>query len=352
MNNSLLSDLSKLLPNSMMWEYSQHLQFFGALYNLQHDLNLLKALLLFKLSRPHEALKYLQLCNSENIIASALLQKSNNIIQNTHIISLATNSPQSLTYLGLAIEADAYGAIQSSINFLAKTIGALQINTTPLHLAIEYGLSGAAGKLVELHDVNSKDYLGWAPLHWAAWLNEQRMLSALIEHGANVDITGNHNESPIYLAAFNGHKESTEILLTNNAKTTIRNTLSHAPIHMASYNEHVDVMSIMLRYGADIEIRSHVRYNTPLHVAAWHGKLRSANYLLDNGCNIEARMINGGTALHRAALNGKTEMIVLLLDKGADINVVDDLGRTPIACAQQNNHWDSYNTLLSQITSE
>ena len=350
MQDYLLSDLSELLPNSMMWEYTQHLQFFGDLYNLQHDLNLLKALLLFKVSRPHEALKYLQLCNTENIIVSALLQKSNHIIQNTHTISLATNSPQSLTYLGLAIEADAYGATQRSIDFLSKTTGALQINTTPLHLAIEYGLSGAAGKLMELHDVNSKDYLGWTPLYWAAWLNEERMLSALIEHGANVDVSGNHNESPIYLAAFNGHKESAEILLINKAKTTIRNTLSHAPIHMASYHEHVDVMSIMLRYGADIEIRSHVRCNTPLHVAAWHGKLRSANYLLDNGCNIEARMINGGTALHRAALNGKTEMIVLLLDKGADINAVDDLGRTPIACAQQNNHWDSYNTLLSRKT--
>lgn len=348
---SLLSDLSELLPNSMMWEYTQHLQFFDALYNKQYDRNLLKALLLFKVSRPHEALKYLQLCNTENIIASALLQKSSHIIQNTRTHNIIGNKlPQSLTYLGLAIEADAYGSIQSSIDFLAKTTGVLQINTTPLHLAIEYQLSGAARKLMELYDVNSKDYLGWIPLHWAAWLNEERMLSALIEHGANVDITGNHNEPPIYLAAFNGHKESVEILLINKAKTTIRNTLSHAPIHMASYHEHVDVMSIMLKYGADIEIRSHVRCNTPLHVAAWHGKLRSANYLLDNGCNIEARMINGGTALHRAALNGKTEMIVLLLDKGADINAVDDLGRTPIACAQQNNHWDSYNTLLSRKT--
>lgn len=100
----------------------------------------------------------------------------------------------------------------------------------------------------------------------------------------------------------------------------------------------------------NIDIRSHVRHNTPLHIAAWHGKCKSAAYLIRKGCNINAKMVNGGTPLHRAALNGKTEVIVLLLDNGADINAVDNLERTPISCAKQSHHWSSYNLLLSRKT--
>jgi ankyrin repeat protein len=317
MNN--LPDLRRLLPEPEMWEYNGHLAFFNTCDN--YDLDFLKTLLLKKISRSSNALKY------------------------TQIYSDIPDKP--LFCLSLAVQASAAGDIKDSVRLLINVIKSLRINTTPLHIACEYGLLNVATSLVsETRDINAQDYLGWTPMHWAAWLNEDQILQLLIKNGASIEARGNHNETPFYLAAFNGHLEASKILLDNNASMSVCNSLSHAPLHLVSYNEHLHIMSLMLSYGANIDIRSGIRYNTPLHVAAWHGKLESAIYLLDNGCDINARMINGCTPLHRAALNGKTGLIVLLLNRGANIDAVDLLGRTPIACARKNKHLEAYKVLL------
>jgi ankyrin repeat protein len=79
---------------------------------------------------------------------------------------------------------------------------------------------------------------------------------------------------------------------------------------------------------------------TPLHLAAYFGRLDAVELLLDRGANIEARSTNPRlrdvTPLHSAAAGRQTEVAILLLDRGADPNAVQPGGWTPLHQAAAN----------------
>jgi hypothetical protein len=60
-----------------------------------------------------------------------------------------------------------------------------------------------------------------------------------------------------------------------------------------------------------------------LRHAARQGDIKTMDYLLKEGADVNAKNQNGATALFAAALNGQTEAVKFLLSKGADINARD-----------------------------
>ena len=76
---------------------------------------------------------------------------------------------------------------------------------------------------------------------------------------------------------------------------------------------------------------------TPLGRAAEKGQLRVADYLLNNGADVDAP-ISGGTPLFVAARNGHKKMVELLLARGAAVNAVDSERRTSLHVAVSRNY--------------
>ncbi len=66
----------------------------------------------------------------------------------------------------------------------------------------------------------------------------------------------------------------------------------------------------------------------------------SANFLLENGFDVNEADHNGYTPLHGAAEKGNVEMVRLLLEKGARPNVKDIKGNTPLSKAIFNSGED------------
>ena len=62
--------------------------------------------------------------------------------------------------------------------------------------------------------------------------------------------------------------------------------------------------------------------NSPLHQAAYSGKLDVADFLIKNGLSLEVTNKYGWTPLHRASYNGKLSMVKFLLLTGSDTNAV------------------------------
>ena len=73
---------------------------------------------------------------------------------------------------------------------------------------------------------------------------------------------------------------------------------------------------------------------TPLHRAAINNNLAIAEYLIQEGANLDAADNHGFTPLCHALRHGRVETARMLLDAGADPHVVTKAGLTPLTIAR------------------
>jgi ankyrin repeat protein len=114
------------------------------------------------------------------------------------------------------------------------------------------------------------------------------------------------------------------------------NTLNYA----VSKNDYVSVKKL-IDEGADVN-ESESSW-TPLMNAAYHGNVLIAEYLIENGADLDLKYDNtrpprtfyGFTALHFAAYYGHTEVVKILVDSGADLYIQDRKGITAYDYARQ-----------------
>jgi truncated hemoglobin YjbI len=94
-------------------------------------------------------------------------------------------------------------------------------------------------------------------------------------------------------------------------------------------------VKLLIDAGADVNARSGVGGQTPLHMAARRGNVRIARTLLDAGADLEAQDKQGETPLRRAVNCGHENVVRLLLERGADPNLPDRHGKTPLQAASK-----------------
>ena len=69
-----------------------------------------------------------------------------------------------------------------------------------------------------------------------------------------------------------------------------------------------------------------------IHIAAFTGDLRTVEWLLDAGEDINAVGDMGETPAHNAASNLHKDVFELLVGRGADLTIKSEFGTTPIEC--------------------
>jgi Arf-GAP/coiled-coil/ANK repeat/PH domain-containing protein len=76
--------------------------------------------------------------------------------------------------------------------------------------------------------------------------------------------------------------------------------------------------------------------------------------LLNRGADVDTQMDDGQTALHRAAYMGRPKAVELLLDRGADPHARTTEGKSPFQVALESKYWDTTQVrrLLSERTGE
>ncbi|KAM3553202.1 hypothetical protein ARSEF4850_007027 [Beauveria asiatica] len=126
----------------------------------------------------------------------------------------------------------------------------------------------------------------------------------------------------------------------------IRRYPTQALMHYAARNN-IEGMRNALKAKADIDTlyestgnerkkllgrhdSSRIEKHTPLHIAAIHGSINAAEYLLEQGASINAETSDKTTALWFAALGGFKEMVRLLHKKGGDVDREHDSHGTPL----------------------
>jgi ankyrin repeat protein len=111
-------------------------------------------------------------------------------------------------------------------------------------------------------------------------------------------------------------------------------------LHLAAHFGHGDAVDALLDARVDPKARSiNHEDNTALHAAlAGRGDARIISRLLAAGAGVDVRAGGGYTPLHIAAFGGKVPLVEILIAHGADATTRADDGRTALDIAEAHGH--------------
>ena len=135
-------------------------------------------------------------------------------------------------------------------------------------------------------------------------------------------------------------KARLQVLQVVAVKTPVREAATSETSAATTDEEEAEIRRIqaMIQNSPDlINAASGDPSRTPLGRAAEKGQLRVADYLLNNGADVNVPVGNS-TPLSIAARNGHKKMVELLLARGAAVDAVDSERRTPLHVAVSRNY--------------
>ena len=223
------------------------------------------------------------------------------------------------------------------------------------------------------HFVNSKDYKGNTPLHYACYERNYKFTEILIENGGKPNLTNFEGNTPIHFSclSYNPNEDHPvkleEFLLTEGANVNAKNKKGMTPLmylfqereedpevesnassHSGRNSEEFDpiaAMTTLIKHGADVTLASK-KGKTALHIACIKGATSSALMLINGGANCEDKDIFGITPFGYALKNNYKDLCIFLIqqDKGLEIPVNQVIHNESHICHQLNYYEDTLNS--------
>ncbi|XP_010920604.1 E3 ubiquitin-protein ligase XB3 isoform X1 [Elaeis guineensis] len=146
--------------------------------------------------------------------------------------------------------------------------------------------------------------------------------------GLELSCARSSQEHEFFSAVRAGDLEAAESALHRDAallrQTTIYDRIS--PLHIAAANGRVEVLSMLLRRSGNPDVLNRNK-QTPLMLAAMHGKIACVQKLLQAGANILMfDSLHGRTCLHYASYYGHSDCLQAILSAAQSTSVADSWG--------------------------
>ena len=191
----------------------------------------------------------------------------------------------------------------------------------------------------------------WTLLHYAAAEGKVEEVVKILGDKKNVDVLNSNGRTPLYEAAKRGRLKVVSLLIEKGANVNARGRKTgFYPLHIAAEQKHLDVVRLLLDSGAEIEAFN--KYNqTPLFQVSWqvwHTDVEVARYLIKRGAKVNVKDNKGFTPLHMAVMNGYVNLIPLLLNSGANIDALDNNGTSPLFRAIHKKQYEAMKILLER----
>lgn len=211
--------------------------------------------------------------------------------------------------------------------------------------------------------------LAWTPLIAAAHAGHVNVIRCLAEFGANLDLTSSDHATALKWAAAKNHVEVIKCLVALGADIEVSDAGGCTPLLCAAKNGCVDAVRCLVSLGANVQARCNTQYNAftlacyykhaaaarylmerleaPIVQAVRFGTLEVVRYALELGADIEARDQSGYTALHWSSSFGNEDKVRCLVELGANINArAGESGRSVLTDAVIRGDINMVNTLL------
>ena len=190
-------------------------------------------------------------------------------------------------------------------------------------------------------DINAHDKDGWTSLHWEVYEGRVEVAQVLLDHGANATLETKDGETALHILSRGKYDSEAQrsstawLLLERGVDVNARDKIGWTPLHVAAFHGRVELTQAFLGHGANAKLETR-RGETALYIVS-RGKYDSeehgvgiARLLLEHGVDVHAQDKSFNTALHRAAFSGRLEITQLLLNCGADPNTENEQGSTPL----------------------
>lgn len=210
-------------------------------------------------------------------------------------------------------------------------------------------------------------FSGLVPLHNACSYGHYEVTELLVKHGANVDVADLWKFTPLHEASAKGKFEIVKLLLKHGADPTKKNRDGATPLDLVREGDQ-DVSDLLRGNTAlldaakkgnlarvqrlvsteNINCRdAQGRNSTPLHLAAGYNNYEVAEYLLENGADVNAQDKGGLIPLHNASSYGHLDIAALLIKHNTVVNATDKWGFTPLHESAQKGRTQLCSLLVS-----
>ncbi|MGL9761743.1 MAG: ankyrin repeat domain-containing protein [Wolbachia sp.] len=214
-------------------------------------------------------------------------------------------------------------------------------------------LNEAEGLVSRNANVNITDIYSWTPLHWAAFEDRLEIARFLIKKGADINAAdkGPYGKKPVHVAIENNSKDIIGFLLSKGVSINDTDKQGYTPLHYAAWRGRLEIAELLVDKGASINAAdASTAGKKPIHVAAENNSKSIIEFLISKGVNVDEADKNGWAPLHYAAKFDQLEVAKFLIEKGANINAADTstIGEKPIHVAAENNSKNIIEFLISK----
>jgi len=183
-------------------------------------------------------------------------------------------------------------------------------------------------------NVNAKDKNGDTLLINACKKSDEKMVKALIEHKADINMKNNKNGyTPLIIACNEGNESIVKILVEHGAKVNLKDENGYTALIFACSNGNISLVEYLIEQGADVNTKDE-NGDTPLIITTIFGNKTIVKYLIDHGANVNMKNDKKGySPLMIACSNyendsvNKADNVVIvknLVDSGADVNMINE----------------------------
>ena len=173
-------------------------------------------------------------------------------------------------------------------------------------------------------DVRDSD--GNTLLHWAVLKGKTTLVSALVDHGVDINALNTRGVTALFYASMLGDGSMVSLLVEQGARVNLHSMGSEAP------TEHeVTKRSELI----DIELEKEIKLVcTPVQAATVQGHFRVVLFLVQKGADVNIPAHSGNTALHYACMKSYVGLASFLVESGAALDARNDAGAVPADVAE------------------
>lgn len=233
------------------------------------------------------------------------------------------------------------------------TINAERYDSKYARNILEYALSSGSSVLkentLENLDIDAVDKYDQTLLEKYTIDNNLRLVSLLMEYGANSNIEDHYGNNLLHIAVKNDSYSIINYLINKNGMDLdARDENGQTLLELYVTNNNIDLVKKLIENGADSSIKDR-NGNNLLHIAAQNDAYNIISYLMSrNSMDLDARNENGQTLLELYVTNNKIDLVKELIENGADSSTSNSKGNNLLHIAARYGSSELINLLLKK----